>query len=171
MLKVRKLEVVKVERIFTNQNISTFILSTFSVASNVGSMLRELCIILLLTVIGLAYSLVGGLSPQTGVETELQAGEIYLADAQALNAIWVDARTIKEFEESHLPGALFLDENGWDTGLLELMDIWLIQPRPIVIYCGTEACETSKRIAERLRKSLPDAEIYSLKGGSIAWQE
>ena len=134
-------------------------------------MLRELCIILLLTVIGIAYSLAGGLSPQPGAEPELQAGEIYLSDAQTLNAIWVDARAVEEFEESHLPGALFFDESDWDTGLLELMNIWFIQPRPIVIYCGAEACDTSKRIAERLRKSLPDAEIYSLKGGSVAWQE
>lgn len=134
-------------------------------------MLRELCIILLLTVIGIAYSLVGGLSPLAGAEPELQAGEIYLADAQTLNPIWVDARALEEFEESHLPGALFFDESDWDTGLLELMNTWLIQPRPIVIYCGAEACDTSKRIAERLRKSLPDAEIYSLKGGSVAWQE
>ena len=134
-------------------------------------MLRELCIILLLTVIGIAYSLVSGLSPQPGAEPELKAGEIYLADAQVLNAIWVDARTIREFEESHLPGALFFDESDWDTELLELMNIWFIQPRPIVIYCGGEACETSKRIAERLRKSMPKAEIYSLKGGSAVWQE
>ena len=134
-------------------------------------MLRELCIVLLLTAIGIAYSLVGGLSPQPGAELELQAGEIYLADAQTLNPIWVDARALEEFEESHLPGALFFDESDWDTGLLELMNTWLIEPRPIVIYCGAEACETSKRIAERLRESLPDAEIYSLKGGSAAWQE
>ena len=135
------------------------------------SMLRELCIILLLTVIGIAYSLVGGRSPQPGTESELEAGEIYLSDAQALNAIWVDARAIKEFEESHLPGALLFDESDWDTELLKLMNIWLIQPRPIVIYCKSEDCGTSKRIAERLRKSLPEAEIYSLKGGSAGWQE
>ena len=134
-------------------------------------MLRELCIILLLTMIGIAYSLVGGLSPQPGAEPELQAGEIYLADAQTLNPIWVDARALEEFEEGHLPGALFFDESDWDTGLLELMNTWLMQPRPIVIYCGAEACDTSKRIAKRLRESLPDAEIYSLKGGSVAWQE
>mgnify|MGYP001169489068 CR=1 FL=1 len=135
------------------------------------SMLREFCIIILLTVIGIAYSLVGGRSPQLGTESELEAGEIYLSDAQALNAIWVDARAIKEFEESHLPGALLFDESDWDTELLKLMNIWLIQPRPIVIYCKSEDCGTSKRIAERLRKSLPEAEIYSLKGGSAGWQE
>ena len=135
------------------------------------SMLREFCIIILLTVIGIAYSLVGGRSPLPGTESELEAGEIYLSDAQALNAIWVDARAIKEFEESHLPGALLFDESDWDTELLKLMNIWLIQPRPIVIYCKSEDCGTSKRIAERLRKSLPEAEIYSLKGGSAGWQE
>ena len=134
-------------------------------------MLREICIILLLTVIGIASSLVGGLSLLSGAEPELEAGEIYLADAQALNAIWVNAREVEEFEESHLPGALFFDESDWETGLFELMNTWLMQPRPIVIYCETEACGTSKRIAERLRKSLPDAEIYSLKGGSATWQE
>ena len=134
-------------------------------------MLREICIILLLTVIGIASSLVDGLSLLSGADPELEAGEIYLADAQALNAIWVDARAVEEFEESHLPGALFFDESDWETGLFELMNTWLMQPRPIVIYCGTEACGTSKRIAERLRKSLPDAEIYSLKGGSATWQE
>ena len=134
-------------------------------------MLREICIILLLTGIGIVSSLVGGLSQLSGAKPELEAGEIYLADAQALNAIWVDARAIKEFEEGHLPATLFFDESDWDTGLFELMNTWLLQPRPIVIYCGTEACGTSKRIAERLRKSLPDAEIYSLKGGSATWQE
>ena len=134
-------------------------------------MLRELSIILLLTVIGIAYSLFGGLSPLAGVEPGLEAGEIHLPDARALNAIWVDARTIEKFEESHLPGALFFDESDWDTGLLELMNIWLIQSRPIVIYRNGEDCGTSKRIAERLRKSLPEAEIYSLKGGDTAWQE
>ena len=134
-------------------------------------MLREFCIILLLTMIGVAYSLVGGLSPLVGVGPELEAGEIHLADAQAVNAIWLDARAIKEFEESHLPGALFFDESDWDAGLLELMNTWLIHPRPIVIYCESNSCDTSKRIAKRLRESLPDAEIYSLKGGSTAWQE
>lgn len=134
-------------------------------------MLREFCIILLLTVIGIAYSLVGGLSPLPGVSPELEAGEIHLADAQALNAIWVDARAVEEFEESHLPGALFFDESDWDVGLFELMNTWLIELRPIVIYCESEGCDTSKRIAKRLRQSLPKAEIYSLKGGSAAWQE
>ena len=134
-------------------------------------MLREFCIILLLAGLGIAYSLVGGLSPLPSVSQELEAGEIRLADAQALNAIWVDAGGMKKIEEHHIPEALLLDEDDWDAGPFELMNTWLIEPRPIVIYCESEACGKSKRIAERLRVSLPDAEIYSLKGGSAAWQE
>ena len=134
-------------------------------------MLREFCIILLLTVIGVAYSLVSGLSPLPRAVTALEAGEICLADAQAIGVIWVDAGGIKKFEETHLSDALFFDEDDWDTRLFELMNTWLIEPRPIVIYCESEGCDTSKRIAKRLRQSLPEAEIYSLKGGRGAWQE
>jgi rhodanese-related sulfurtransferase len=134
-------------------------------------MLREFCIILLLTAIGAAYTLFSGLLPLPRAETKPEAGEIRLADAQALNAIWVDAGGMKKFEELHIPEALLLDEDDWDAGLFELMNIWLIEPRPIVIYCESESCGKSKRIAKRLRESLPDAEIYSLKGGSAAWQE
>jgi hypothetical protein len=132
-------------------------------------MLREFCIILLLTAIGAAYTLFSGLLPLPRAETK--AGEIRLADAQALNAIWVDAGGMKKFEERHIPKALLLDEDDWDAGLFELMNTWLIEPRPIVIYCESESCGKSKRIAKRLRESLPDAEIYSLKGGNAAWQE
>ena len=94
-----------------------------------------------------------------------------MADAKVLSAIWVDAGGMKKIEESHIPEALLLNEDDWDAGLFELMNTWLIEPRPIVIYCESEACGKSKRIAERLRESLPGAEIYSLKGGSAAWQE
>ena len=134
-------------------------------------MLREFCIILLLTVIGVAYSLVSGLSLQPRAVPELEAGEIRLVDAQALNAIWVDAGGMEKIENPHMPEALLLDERDWDTALFELMNTWLIKPRPIVIYCESESCDTSKRIAKRLRQSLPSAEIYSLKGGRGAWQE
>ena len=134
-------------------------------------MLRDLCIILVLTATGILYSLIAGLSPLPWAEPVLEAGEIHLAEAQALKVIWVDVRAIEEFEKSHLPDALLFNEDDWDQGLFELMNVWLVQPRPIVVYCGSESCNTSQRIAERLRESLPDAEIYRLKGGWDAWQE
>lgn len=133
-------------------------------------MLRELLIIAALTLLGSAFSLYHEWAPLPWAEAELEAGEIRLADAQALDVIWLDTRTLEEFEAAHIPGAIFFEENDWDGGLLALMDAWLGQPRPIVIYCGSESCGTSKRVAERLRESLPEAEIYSLKGGWGAWQ-
>ena len=134
-----------------------------------SSLLKELILIAGITLIGVAYSLVGGLAPLPWAEPELAAGEIRLSDAQALDVIWIDARSYEEFEIDHMPDALFFDEGDWDTGLIQLMEQWLMQPRPIVVYCGSESCGTSKRIAERLRDALPDAEIYSLKGGWDAW--
>ncbi|HBR93638.1 MAG TPA: hypothetical protein DEA90_05680 [Opitutae bacterium] len=135
-----------------------------------ASLIKECIIIAALTLIGAAYSLVGGFSPLPWAEPELAAGEIQLADAQALEVIWLDARPIEEFEEDHIPEAIFFDEGDWDTGLVRLMETWLMQPRPIVVYCGSESCGTSQRVAEGLRAALPEAEIYSLKGGWDAWQ-
>lgn len=134
-------------------------------------MFREFSIILLLTLIGSAFSLYHGLAPLPWAEPELDAGEIRLADAQALDVIWLDARSYEEFEEGHIPDAIHFDEGDWDMGLVALMDAWLNQPRPIIIYCGSESCGTSKRVADRLREALPEAEIYSLKGGWDAWQK
>ncbi|WPJ94038.1 rhodanese-like domain-containing protein [Coraliomargarita algicola] len=135
------------------------------------SLFKEFLIIIALTLIGSAYSLVHELAPRPWAEPTLAAGEIQLADAQAMNVIWLDARPIAAFEAAHIPDALFFDEGDWDSGLMTLMDAWLTQPRPIVVYCGSESCGTSQRVAERLRTALPDAEIYSLKGGWDAWQQ
>ena len=130
---------------------------------------RELSIIAALTVIGAAFSLFSGLAPLPWAEPELAAGEIRVVDARALDVLWLDARSEADYQADHIPEALLLNEDNWDAGIMELMGAWLPAPRPIVIYCGSESCGTSKRIADRLREALPDAEIYSLKGGWDAW--
>ena len=126
-------------------------------------------IIAALTVLGAAFSLCSGLSPLPWAEPELAAGEIQLVDARALDVLWIDARSEADFQTDHIPGALLLNDDNWETGIVELMGAWLMQPSPIIVYCGSESCDTSKRIADRLREALPDAEIYSLKGGWDAW--
>ena len=131
--------------------------------------LREILIITALTLLGVAFSLCSGLAPLPWAEPVLAAGEIRLVDARALEVLWIDARSGADFETSHIPEAISLNEDNWETGIVDLMGAWLTAPRPIVVYCGSESCGTSKRIAERLREALPDAEIYSLKGGWDAW--
>jgi rhodanese-related sulfurtransferase len=130
---------------------------------------RELSIIALLTGIGVAFSLFSGLAPLPWAEPELAPGEIQLVDARALDVLWVDARSEDDFNADHIPEAILLNDDYWETGIVELMGAWLMNPRTIIVYCGSESCGTSKRIADRLREALPDAEIYSLKGGWDAW--
>lgn len=132
------------------------------------SFLKELALITGLTLLGIAYSLMRGEAPPPWAAPELEAGEIRLADAAVLEPIWVDARSEAAYTSKHMEGALLLNEANWEEQIIELMGRWLESPRPIVIYCASESCGTSKRIADRLRGDLPDAEIYSLHGG---WNE
>lgn len=131
------------------------------------SFLKELFIIAMLTAVGVAYSLFSGHAPRPWIATELDAGEILMVDASVLNPIWIDARSETDYAKNHITNALSLNETNWDEGVILLMGEWLESPRPIVVYCSSTSCDTSKRIAERLRNDLPDAEIYSLHGG---WQ-
>lgn len=133
-----------------------------------ATLFRELSLIALLTALGATFSLYHEWAPLPWAEPALAAGEI-ADDARALDVIWLDARPLDEFESEHIAGAIFFNEADWDSGLMRLMEVWLTQPRPIVVYCGSENCGTSQRVAERLREALPDAEIYSLKGGWDVW--
>lgn len=132
--------------------------------------LQKCLIIVALSLTGAGYSLFSGMAPLPWVAPELAPGEIRLVDANALDPIWVDARSLEKYEQAHIPDAVFFDEDAWDDSLVDLMNRWLTEPHPIVVYCGSESCGTSRRVAERLREALPDAEIYSLKGGWDAWQ-
>ncbi|MEC7609070.1 MAG: rhodanese-like domain-containing protein, partial [Verrucomicrobiota bacterium] len=85
------------------------------------------------------------------------------------DVIWIDARSVEEYEAGHYSGAIHVDESNWDSGLVVLMNRWLEAHRPIVIYCGSKDCNSSRRLADRLRQALPEGEIYSLKGGSEVW--
>lgn len=132
---------------------------------------RELAIIGALTLGGASFSLLNGLMPLPWQEPELAAGEIRLEDAQVLDVIWIDARSEKEYAAGHIPGSILLNDSNWDTGIQDLMPLWLNKMRPMVVYCSSTHCDLSKRIATRLREALPEAEIYSLNGGWEAWKK
>lgn len=134
---------------------------------------KEFSLIIGLTLCGCAYSLFSGLAPRPWEQrkTRLAPGEIRAVDARVLNAVWLDARRREDFEGSHIQDALWFDTNNWDAGLIALMDEWLPQPKPIIVYCASDQCDSSRQIAEYLRKSLPEAEVYSLKGGWSAWSK
>lgn len=132
-------------------------------------LLKEFVAIALLTALGSVFSMLSGLAPLPWAEPEVQAGEIRIEDARVLDVIWVDARSEAEFEEGHAPGAIFYDEANPLESVGDVLERWLISPQVIVVYCTDEGCGKSKAVAEELRGNLPDAEIYSLKGGWAAW--
>ena len=131
---------------------------------------RELGIISVLTCLGAAFSLSSGIMPLPWKAPKLAAGEIQLRDVLALDVIWIDARNQSDYDSGHIPDAILLNNSNWDAGIDNLMGAWLATPQPIVVYCSSEQCDTSKQIAQKLRDALPEAEIYSLKGGWEAWE-
>ena len=133
--------------------------------------LRELSIIACLTGIGMAFSLISGLAPRPWQPAELQAGQIELADARVLDVLWIDARSEAAYRQAHIPGAIHLNEDNWPQAIFSLVEAWLDRPRPLVVYCGSAECNASQQLAERLRAALPEAEVYSLKGGWDAWHK
>lgn len=133
--------------------------------------IREFGIISVLTFLGAAFSLSSGIMPLPWKAPELAAGEIRLQDVLALDVIWIDARNKSDYDSGHIPDAILLNNSNWDAGIDDLMNAWLTIPRTVVVYCSSEQCDTSKQIAQKLRNALPEAEIYSLKGGWEAWKK
>ena len=89
-----------------------------------------------------------------------------------MDPIWVDTRSWDEFADEHIPDAIWLSEDKWDFGLVELMEHWIINPRPIVVYCSSESCGTSARVADRLRgEPMSESGIFILYGGWEAWKQ
>lgn len=79
--------------------------------------------------------------------------------------IWIDARSAEEYAEAHHPGALLLNEEGWNDQLWEHHEVIQEGTRPIVVYCATHACDASRRVARRLRENMGLGDVWVLRGG------
>lgn len=115
-----------------------------------------------------------GTSPaaNTPATTPMADGDITLAQARALyeqNVMFVDARSLAEFTESHVEGAVHLPlealEGGARPDALAVLD----PSAKIVIYCGGGDCHASHDVAIRLN-ALGFASCYVLKEGFPAWK-
>ena len=84
--------------------------------------------------------------------------------------LWLDARPEEQYVEGHIPEAKLLNEQGFNEQLFELIDVLQKNTLPVVIYCGGEKCEASRKIKERLVESLPMENVWVLKGGWPAWK-
>jgi rhodanese-related sulfurtransferase len=84
--------------------------------------------------------------------------------------LWLDARPEEQYVAGHIPEAKLLNEQGFNEQLFELIDVLQKNTLPVVIYCGGEKCEASRKIKERLVESLPMENVWVLKGGWPAWK-
>lgn len=78
--------------------------------------------------------------------------------------LWVDARSHEEYEESHMEGALWLNEGAWQAGLAAVLDDWKPERR-IVVYCSSKSCQESQAVARRLREETGWPDIFVVMGG------
>lgn len=79
--------------------------------------------------------------------------------------LWLDARPTEQYAKAHLSGALPLNEQGFDDQLFVLLEVLQDNQKPVVVYCGGERCEASRKIKQRLVESLPLENVWILKGG------
>jgi rhodanese-related sulfurtransferase len=103
-------------------------------------------------------------------QDQLAQGEVMLSTAMAWDrdVLWVDARSADEYEADHIPGAILLNLESWDEFFPQFLDRWSPEKR-VVVYCSAAACELSREVAERLRKSGISS-VFVLKGGWEAWK-
>jgi rhodanese-related sulfurtransferase len=81
--------------------------------------------------------------------------EITVRQAQTLGAaaLWIDARSRADYEAGHVEGALLLNEDTWGELLIPVVERW--QPgMPVIVYCDSQGCQASRKVAERLRTEL-----------------
>ncbi len=91
-----------------------------------------------------------------------------IEEAQAKDALWVDARSAADFEKSHVPGAVNMSMDDWMKGFAEFSAEW--RPgRIVIVYCSGGGCMASEDVALRLKRVLPNIDVRVLKGGYPVW--
>ncbi|OQY02380.1 MAG: hypothetical protein B6I26_00630 [Desulfobacteraceae bacterium 4572_130] len=94
-----------------------------------------------------------------------QAKEFFLKK----EALFIDARPVKDYKKSHIKGALSLP---WDNVEKNFMNISskIFQARIIIIYCDGETCELSHHLGKFL-KNAGFENIKILINGLTVWKE
>jgi rhodanese-related sulfurtransferase len=108
------------------------------------------------------------------VQEPLKADEVGMKEVNERwkgDVIWLDARPRDQFQQEHIPGARLLNEQEFDSLLLELLDELQTASRPVVIYCGGQKCEASRHVREKLLTLVPLEDCFILKGGWPAWKQ
>lgn len=119
---------------------------------------------------GISWILKGPMVEDHGAS--LDAGEVSVEEALSWreSVQWIDARPKERFAEDRAPGAIWLTPAAWDEQIFEVLNA--VRPaQPMVVYCESLSCGTSREVADRLRIDLGGVvEVYVLHGGWHAWK-
>ena len=108
------------------------------------------------------------------VQEPLRADEVSMqtiAERWQGKVLWIDARPQEQFTAGHVPGALLLNEQHFDSQLFDHVETLQTNTKPIIVYCSAAKCEASRQVLERLKQMLPIENAFILKGGWKAWQD
>lgn len=87
---------------------------------------------------------------------------------QGQSAVILDARSPADYASSHIDKALSFPAENLESEMGVFLDAWSPE-KPVIIFCGGQACGLSKQVAIKLLTDLPEAKIFVLKGGFPAW--
>lgn len=121
----------------------------------------ELLLISALCAIGVGWAVPLETDPHEVSLSELRA------DPGFSEILWVDARSRAAYQAAHRDGAILVNEEDWEGGLVRFMEVWEPGLR-VVVYCDDRACQTSGAVAERLRTELGITDVFALENGWAA---
>jgi len=93
------------------------------------------------------------------VKPLLAAGQIVLVDARATAA----------YEIEHIPGAVSLPVSSAPAEFLAFATKYP-KDTAIVTYCGSDNCDLSQELAEKLRRDLGFTNVKEMPGGIAEWR-
>jgi rhodanese-related sulfurtransferase len=96
----------------------------------------------------------------------LKSDEICFDQASG-NVLWVDARSRKEWQEDGYPNSILWNLDPKEDALKMEADavMRLADYKLVVVYCTSQACGTSRQIAEKIRKLDFGPRVKTLYGG------
>lgn len=98
--------------------------------------------------------------------SQIADDQICLADVSG-NVLWVDARPRAEWEEDSVEGSILwnLDPGENQQTFEAEAAMKLLDAELVVVYCGSEACGTSRQVADRIRAMQLGPTVKVLFGG------
>lgn len=101
--------------------------------------------------------------------TKIKADEICF-DQISGNVLWVDARSRDEWETNGHPESILwnLDPKENQQTFEAEAALKIMEAAQVVVYCGSQACDTSRQVAKRIRSLELGPEVKVLHGGHQA---